>query len=926
MLTVQDGTPSNIPISRIPDITFTSKDFETKTPNLDDPVVISATTGDLLIRKVLLDQGSSADVMFLSTFKKMQLNEKVLQPSSDELVGFSRERVPVTEKGSIATVHLDRREVRQCYNACVKVAQTPATRINSVYNASDIPALAELDPQINNEQRPTPVDDLNKISLTEDKNQYTNIGSTLPAGYTQQVTDLLRANADLFAWTPADMPGIHPDAICHRLPLDHKARQVKQKRRQLGKERIEAATKETQKLISAGFIREIQFTSRLANAVMVKNNLGKWQMCMDFTNLNRACPKDSYPLPCIDKLVDNTSGYQILSFMDAYSAYNQILMHPADEEKTTFITDQGNFCYRVMPFGLKNAGATYQSLMDKIFQKQIGKNMEVQRGATTHRKASRPIKISTNNGNKIGSLLQHTTKIKEVRMDREMRKRICRVQTDTIITTHTGKTKTRPDLAGRLTKWSIELSEDDIEYQPRGPLKSQPLADFVAEFTTTPDSYSKWELYVDGASNEGGGGAGIVLRDNNELITEQSIKYMFPISNNQSEYEALLASLHLAKECGIQSIKVYCDSLLVVQQVNDLIQVREPSLEQYHAQVKQLITQFQNFQITHINRNENHRADILSKLATSRKPEDKTNLSQITLEYPSTCNNLVLSLSRAKDWRTPYFTFLKLGEVPQEEPNQKLFRRKASSFTIIRDNLYRRGFSRSLLKCLGEEEADLAMTEAHEEICGTHVGGRSLAAKILRAGYYWPSLNKDCLEKVRKCDRHLRKKEILAKGEWAELVPEILWGYNTTPQNSTNKTPFKLVFGSNAMIPVEISQGSIRTNHFKDGVNSQTRKTELDTLEKVRDEARIRSEAMQKIIRNKYNKRVRPWTLQQGYLVLRRLEDVQNPPGQGKLIANWEGPFRITKVHSRGAYSIQILEGVDLPNTWNISSLRLYHT
>ena len=102
---------------------------------------------------------------------------------------------------------------------------------------------------------------------------------------------------------------------------------------------------------------------------MVRKQNGKWRMCVDFTDLNKACPKDSYPLPSIDSLVDNASGYATLSFMDAYSGYNQILMHPSDQNKTAFITDFGNYCYKVMPFGLKNAGATYQRLMDKVFAK-----------------------------------------------------------------------------------------------------------------------------------------------------------------------------------------------------------------------------------------------------------------------------------------------------------------------------------------------------------------------------------------------------------------------------------------------------------------------------------------------------------------------------------------------------------------------------
>ena len=100
-------------------------------------------------------------------------------------------------------------------------------------------------------------------------------------------------------------------------------------------------------------------------------------ICVDFTDLNRACPKDSFPLPRIDQLVDSTTGHKLLTFMDALSGYNQIMMAEEDQEKTSFITSQGLYCYKVMPFGLKNAGATYQRLINKMFSKQIGRNMEV---------------------------------------------------------------------------------------------------------------------------------------------------------------------------------------------------------------------------------------------------------------------------------------------------------------------------------------------------------------------------------------------------------------------------------------------------------------------------------------------------------------------------------------------------------------------
>ena len=110
---------------------------------------------------------------------------------------------------------------------------------------------------------------------------------------------------------------------------------------------------------------------------MVKKVNGNWRMCVDFTNLNKACPKDSYPFPWIDTLVDSTARHQLLSFMDAFSGYNQIRMDESDQEKTSFVTSQGLFCYKVMPFGLKNAGATYQRLMNKMFAHQIGRNVQV---------------------------------------------------------------------------------------------------------------------------------------------------------------------------------------------------------------------------------------------------------------------------------------------------------------------------------------------------------------------------------------------------------------------------------------------------------------------------------------------------------------------------------------------------------------------
>ncbi|KAL0406447.1 UNVERIFIED_CONTAM: hypothetical protein Slati_3958600 [Sesamum latifolium] len=120
-----------------------------------------------------------------------------------------------------------------------------------------------------------------------------------------------------------------------------------------------------------------QFPEWLSNVVLVPKPGEKWRMCIDFRDLNKACPKDFYPLPLIDQLVDSTSGFDLLSMMDASQGYHQIILAPEDRKKVSFITSSGTFCYVAMPFGLKNAGATYQRLVDKIFRSQIGRNVEV---------------------------------------------------------------------------------------------------------------------------------------------------------------------------------------------------------------------------------------------------------------------------------------------------------------------------------------------------------------------------------------------------------------------------------------------------------------------------------------------------------------------------------------------------------------------
>nr|CAN76908.1 hypothetical protein VITISV_006597 [Vitis vinifera] len=173
------------------------------------------------------------------------------------------------------------------------------------------------------------------------------------------------------------MKGIHPSIASHRLNVFSAAKPIRQKIRRFHPDRQKVIRNEIDKLLEAGFIREVSYPDWLANVVVVPKKEGKWRVCVDYTNLNNACPKDSFSLPRIDQIVDSTFRQGMLSFLDAFSGYHQIPMSPDDEEKTAFITPHGLYCYKVMPFGLKNAGATYQRLMTKIFKPLIGHTVEV---------------------------------------------------------------------------------------------------------------------------------------------------------------------------------------------------------------------------------------------------------------------------------------------------------------------------------------------------------------------------------------------------------------------------------------------------------------------------------------------------------------------------------------------------------------------
>jgi len=372
-----------------------------------------------------VNQGSSVDILYWATYQKLQLPDTAMIPYDEPIYGYFGEQVstggyidlhtvfrdgtqtktiPIrflivdastsynillgcpsintlgaivstphlamkfpTPSGDILTIHCDQRLARECYMASLR-PQLPIQQTNHIERppGSGIALSGEnLDPRIGRDVRLEPVEDTTPLALPNGHS--INLGTGLNSDERATITPILINNTNIFTWSAADLPGVDPQVASHKLSIYKEARYVSQKKRKLGEERRQVAKVEANKLLSAGFIEEAQYTTWLSNVVLVKKANGKWRMCVDYTDLNKACPRNAYPLPNIDRLVDGAAGNKVLSFLDAYSGYNQIPMATTDMHKTAFITDDANYFYRVMPFGLKNAGATYQRLMDKVF-------------------------------------------------------------------------------------------------------------------------------------------------------------------------------------------------------------------------------------------------------------------------------------------------------------------------------------------------------------------------------------------------------------------------------------------------------------------------------------------------------------------------------------------------------------------------------
>nr|KYP33643.1 Retrovirus-related Pol polyprotein from transposon opus [Cajanus cajan] len=392
-------------------------------------------------------------------------------------------------------------------------------------------------------------------------------------------------------------------------------------------------------------------------------------MCVDYTDLNKACPKDSYPLPSIDRLrlMDKVFHQQIGRNMEVYvddmvvkttsaidhatdlaEVFAQVRKHNMrlNPEKCVFGVQGGKF----LGFMITSRGIEANPEKCKaIIQMQSPQTVkEVQR------LVGRLVSLRYQMIEKLALAL--VTAARRLRPYFQSHQVV--VKTDYPIK----QILRKPELAGRMIAWSVELSEFGIQYEGRGPLKAQCLADFVAEFTpTTAEEPQVWTLHVDGSSNSKDGGAGIILEGPNQVTLEQSLKFGFKVTNNQAEYEALLAGLRLAHDLGARRVSCNNDSKL-------------------------MISSFDKFTIKHAPREQNARADLLSKLANTKRPGQHQTIIQETLHSPS-LDDKIISVSDNEDlgWMAGIWSYLKEGVLPEDKNEARKIRMRSAKQFIAQE-------------------------------------------------------------------------------------------------------------------------------------------------------------------------------------------------------------------------------------------------
>ncbi|KAG9446452.1 hypothetical protein H6P81_012580 [Aristolochia fimbriata] len=829
-----------------------------------------------------------------------------------------------------------------------------------------------------------------------------------------------------------EMPGLDPTIAIHKLAIKSEVKPIKQSQRRFRPELVPEIEKEVDKLLKADFIRVVKYPSWIANIIPVKKKNGQIRVCVDFRDLNKACPKDDFPLPITELMVDATTGHEALSFMDGSSGYNQIRMDPKDEEKTAFRTPKGIFCYKLKMNPLKCAFGVSsgkflgfvvthrgieidQTKINVIQQMPEPKTLSELKSLQGHLAYIR--RFISNLAGRCQPFSHLMKKDTPFEWDESCRRAFQNIKDylmkpPVLMAPTSGKhlllyfaaqekslgallaqnddqgkeyplkfIMSRPMLSGRLAKWALLLAEFEINFIPQKAIKGQGLANFLADHPipaewevseNLPDEevfyievLPPWRMYFDGAARKNGSGAGVLFMSPSDDLMLYSFILSHCCTNNEAEYQAIILGLGMVVEMGLSQLEIFDDSALVIKQLIGEFEVQKEELIPHKKEAQRLLEKIPNVTLGHVPRASNSQANALAGIAASlaqfdARPERIPICERWvvpTLEKFSgeeEVNLVSVYAIEEEDWRQQFLDYLEHKKLPQELKAQAYVRRVAPKFCLFNNTLYRRSYDGILLRCVSKEEGQALLSEAHGGIYGAHQAGPKLHLQVKQLGYYWPTMLWDTIELARHCttcqlhgnyihqppsplhptvaswpfeawgmdiigpinpksSQNHPKTVAGNKKDWHERLGEALWAYRITFLTPTESTLYSLVYGVEAVLPLEIQIPSLRVA-LREGLteeeNIRLHLQELESLDEKRLEAQQRLECYQARLTRAFNKKVKLRSFKKRDLVLAAHRPIMATSRDGgKFAPKWEGPFVVQEVYANGAYKLVTPKG-----------------
>ena len=350
------------------------------------------------------------------------------------------------------------------------------------------------------------------------------------------------------------------------------------------------------------------------------------------------------------------------------------------------------------------------------------------------------------------------------------------------------------------------------------------MADFITEFTfpdedNPTNDAKRWMIQTNGSLAQKRGEVGVVITTPDGEILKYGVQLRFSATNNEAEYEGILTGLRLGKVLGVKNLLIQSDSKLVVEQIKGEYEAKEERMQKYLRLTKHLTREF-----VQVPRNQNALADEISKLASLEEGGLSNNLAMEIQKHPSIKEVPTLTIQSTNSWMTPIISFLLDRHLPQDTDEARKIKKRAARFTILNDTLYKRGFSMPYLKCVDEDEAKYILEEIHEGVCGDHAGLRSLVSKVIRTSYFWPTMQANVVELVKRCDKCQRFENVQRLP--AEKLTTI-----------TSPWPFSQ-WGIDIVSPLSIGKGQVK--FLLVAINYFTKWVKAEALATI-TEAKIRS-------------------------------------------------------------------------------------